>query len=94
MRTEDKVKALVSLCVLKGFLCCYQLDLGITVQYSKRKAKMLRDKEISLQKKVNLLQAQAEENPHNKNITHELEVEKSRLNKIYDISDKRCDPQK
>ena len=43
---------------------------------------MLRDKEISLQKKVNLLQAQAEENPHNKNITHELQVEKSRLKKI------------
>ena len=42
---------------------------GFTVQYSKRKTKMLRDKEISLQKKVNLLQAQAEENPHNKNIT-------------------------
>ena len=55
---------------------------GFTVQYSKRKAKMLRDKEISLQKKVNLPQAQAEENPHNKNITHELEVEKSRLKKI------------
>ena len=47
---------------------------GFTVQYSKRKAKLLRDKEISLQKKVNLLQAQAEENPHNKNIAHELEV--------------------
>ena len=55
---------------------------GFTVQYSKRKAKMLRDKEISLQKKVNLLQGQAEENPHNKNIIHELQVEKSRLKKI------------
>ena len=55
---------------------------GFTVQYSKRKAKMLRDKEISLQKKVNLLQRQAEENPHNKNIIHELQVEKSRLKKI------------
>ena len=46
---------------------------------------MLRDKEISLQKKVNLLQAQAEENPHNKNITHELEVEKSRLKKMLNL---------
>ena len=43
---------------------------------------MLRDKEISLQKKVNLLQRQAEENPHNKNIIHELQVENSRLKKI------------
>ena len=43
---------------------------------------MLRDEEISLQKKVNLLQGQGEENPHNKNIIHELQVEKSRLKKI------------
>ena len=55
---------------------------GFTVQYSKRMAKMLRDKEVSLQKKINLLQGQAEENPHNKNIIHELQVEKSRLKKL------------
>ena len=55
---------------------------GFTVQYWKRKAKMLRHKEISLQKKVNLLQGQAEEIPHNKNIIHELQVGKSRLKKV------------
>lgn len=55
---------------------------GFTVQYSKRKARMLRDKEISLQKKVNMLLEQAEKNPHDKNIKLELQVEKSRLKKF------------
>jgi len=41
---------------------------GFTIMYSKRKAKKYRDEEKSLHKKVNDLQARAENNPHNRNI--------------------------
>ena len=43
---------------------------------------MLKDKEIFLQQKVNMLQEQAEKNPHDKNIILELQVEKSCLKKL------------
>ena len=39
---------------------------GFTIKYSKRKVKKYRDEEISMHKKVNDLQAKAENNPHNK----------------------------
>jgi len=55
---------------------------GFTIKYSKRKAKTYRDEEISLHKKVNELQAIAENNPHNRNIVIELQRARSRLKKI------------
>jgi len=41
---------------------------GFTIKCSKWKAKNYRDEEISLHKKVNDLQAKAENNPHNRAI--------------------------
>ena len=50
---------------------------GFTIMYSKRKAKKYRDEEKLLHKKVNDLQARAENNPHNKNILLELQRARS-----------------
>jgi hypothetical protein len=55
---------------------------GFTIKYSKRKAKKYRDEEKLLHKKVNDLQARAENNPHNRNITLELQRARSWLKKI------------
>ena len=55
---------------------------GFTIKYSKRKAKNYRDDEKSLHKKVNDLQARAENKPHNKNIIFELQRARSCLKKI------------
>ena len=55
---------------------------GFTVKYSKRKAKIARDKESALQERINILQAQAEKHPHNRNIILELQAERARLKKI------------
>ena len=45
---------------------------GFTIKYSKRKAKLARDKELTLRKKVTTLQAQAEKYPGNKKLILEL----------------------
>ena len=55
---------------------------GFTIKYSKRKAKKHRDEEKLLHKKVNDLQARAENNPHNRNILLELKRARSQLKKI------------
>ena len=55
---------------------------GFTIQYSKRKAKKHRDEEKILHQKVNNPQANAEENPHDRNIILELQSVRSRLKKI------------
>ena len=55
---------------------------GFTIKYSKRKAKKHRDEEKLLHKKVNDLQARAENNPHNRNILLELQRARSQLKKI------------
>ena len=55
---------------------------GFTIKYSKRKAKKYRDEEILLHKKVNDLQARAENKPHNRNIVIELQRARSSLKKI------------
>ena len=51
-------------------------------QYSKRNAKKYRDEEKLRNKKVNDLQARAENNPHNRHIILELQRARSRLKKI------------
>ena len=51
---------------------------GFTNKYSKRKAKKYRDEEKLLNKKVNDLQARAENNPHNRHIILELQSARSR----------------
>ena len=56
---------------------------GFTIKYSKRKAKKYRDEEILLHKKVNDLQARAENKPHNRNIVIELQRARSSLKKIF-----------
>ncbi len=55
---------------------------GFTVKYSKQKAKVNKDKEKSLQEKINTLQAQTEKHPHNKKLLLELNAEKMRLKRI------------
>ena len=55
---------------------------GFTVKYSKRKAKIVKSEEMALLKRVNELQAKAEEKPHNRNIILELQAEKLRLKRI------------
>ena len=55
---------------------------GFTIKYSKRKAKKYRDEEKLLNKKINDLQARAENNPHNRHIILELQSARSRLKKI------------
>ena len=55
---------------------------GFTIKYSKGKAKKYRDEEILLHKKVNDLQARAENMPHNRNIVIELQRARSSLKKI------------
>ena len=55
---------------------------GFTLQNSKRKVKKHRDKEKSLYKKVNDLQANAEKNPHDKTAILELQLARARLRKI------------
>ena len=55
---------------------------GFTINYSKRKAKEHRDEEKLLHKKVNDLQARAENNPHNRSIILELQCARARLKKI------------
>ena len=55
---------------------------GFTVKYSKRKAKIVKSKEMALLEKVNELQEKAEKNPHNRNIILELQAEKLRLKRI------------
>jgi len=52
------------------------------MKYSKRKAKKYRDEEKLRHKKVNDLQARAENNPHYRNIILELQRARSRLKKI------------
>ena len=55
---------------------------GFTVKYSKRKAKIVKSKEMALLERVNELQAKAEKEPHNRNIILELQAEKLRLKRI------------
>ena len=55
---------------------------GFTIMYSKRKAKKYQDEEKSLHKKVNDLQARAENNPHNRNIILELQRARSCLKRV------------
>ena len=55
---------------------------GFTVKYSKRKAKVVKSKELALLERVNELQAKAEKKPHNRNIILELQAEKLRLKRI------------
>ena len=55
---------------------------GFTVKYFKRKAKLVKSKEMALLEKLNELQADAEEKTHNRNIILELQAEKLRLNRI------------
>ena len=55
---------------------------GFTIKYSKQKVKKFPDEEILLHKKVNDLQARAENNPHNRNILIELQCTRSHLKKI------------
>ena len=54
---------------------------GFTIKYSKRKVKKHGDEEKLLHKKVNDLQARAENNPHNRNILLELQRTRSQLKK-------------
>ena len=55
---------------------------GFMLKYSKRKAKIVKSKEMALLERVNELQAKAEKKPHNKNIILELQAEKLRLKRI------------
>ena len=55
---------------------------GFTIKYSKRIAKKHRDEEKVLHKKLNDLQARAENNPHDRNILLELQRARSHLKKI------------
>ena len=55
---------------------------GFMVKYSKRKAKIVKSKEMTLLERVNELQAKAEKKPHNRNIILELQAEKLRLKRI------------
>ena len=55
---------------------------GFTVKYSKRKAKIVKSKEMALLEKVNELQEKAEKNPHNRYIILELQAEKLQLKRI------------
>ena len=55
---------------------------GFTVKYSKRKAKIVKNKEMALLEKVNELQEKAEKNPYNRNIILELQAEKLRLKRM------------
>ena len=61
---------------------------GFTLQYYKRKARKYRDKEKSLYKKVNVLQANAERNRHDKTAILELQLARARLRKIILIKTK------
>ena len=61
---------------------------GFTVKYSKQKAKVNKDKEKSLQEKINTLQAQTEKHPHNKKLLLELNAEKMRLKRIMNYKTK------
>ena len=67
---------------------------GFTIKYSKRKAKKHRDEEIILHKKVNDLQARAENNPHNRNILLDLQRAKSQFQKNYVDQNERCNSEK
>ena len=61
---------------------------GFTVKYSKRKAKIVKSKEMALQERVNILQAEAEKQPHNRTIILELQAEKLQLKRIMNYKTK------
>ena len=65
---------------LKGDLLKMEIR-GFTIKYSRRKANKYRDDEKLLHKKVNDLQARAENNPHNRNIFLELQHARAHLKK-------------